>query len=341
MASIFPPSLNTVNIAAAWGQDPEASGEYDAFALDLGTIVAPLPTLSVSASIWLESGSGRLARIGDTVECTIRIMNSGAAGIPVGSLSVFVYGLEGQAEYVPLSSSYEVVRSERHFNISDSLSGSSFPFIDGVFNLRVLKGRGAEHALSFLATIDPADDLLSLTEFTMSGILQGSTGILPFRASLQVDASSHESDEQPSEPPSVSPTQQFITQAPSSEADQMVDAKIAEPQLWEITLVGNNCPDKVWTMMEFIQKMLLEAFHKRIPDAAFVSPGETSDLARTEASGRRTLRGHAGSTDRELVKVNMCPKQCTRPQYVRKFAHNVYVVRFIDRTAFSNIHSLS
>jgi hypothetical protein len=42
---------NPVDIAVAWGQDPDRSGSGDALALDLGTVVPPLPVIDADKSV--------------------------------------------------------------------------------------------------------------------------------------------------------------------------------------------------------------------------------------------------------------------------------------------------
>lgn len=81
---------NPVDIAAAWGQDPSRSQDGDTYALDLGTLIPPLPGLTAAKSATLAEdvdGDGRYDP-GDTIEYTITVLNFTRVEIPAGGYSI-------------------------------------------------------------------------------------------------------------------------------------------------------------------------------------------------------------------------------------------------------------
>ncbi len=80
-----------VDIAVAWGQYPERSKPNDTDALDLGTVVPPLPILEAGKSASLVDdidGDGQVDP-GDTIEYTIRVVNFGRIDLPTGAYNYF------------------------------------------------------------------------------------------------------------------------------------------------------------------------------------------------------------------------------------------------------------
>ena len=135
-------SGNPVDIAVAWGQDPERSGSGDSGALDLGTTVPPLPVLTADKTSSLfddNDGDGEISP-GDVLEYTITILNSGRVNLPVSTYTIvdFATPLFDDTTYVAGSTTYtdnadEV--SETTTTVPDDTSGTPFPLDeDGILN---------------------------------------------------------------------------------------------------------------------------------------------------------------------------------------------------------------
>ena len=91
-ASIWAVDTNgdPVDIAVAWGQDPSRSQDGDTYALDLGTLVPPLPGLTAAKTVTLVGdvdGDGKYDP-GDTIEYTITVLNFTRVDIATGGYSI-------------------------------------------------------------------------------------------------------------------------------------------------------------------------------------------------------------------------------------------------------------
>ena len=115
--------LVEVDIAAAWGQNPDYTLD-EAFNLDMGTVVLPLPAVSGEKTCELvadNDGDGKISP-GDELRCTIRVTNTGQKEID--SLK-FVEDLSNLTSYVEGS-----MTCCDNTTVPDSPDGSAFP-LDG------------------------------------------------------------------------------------------------------------------------------------------------------------------------------------------------------------------
>lgn len=141
-----------VDIAVAWGQDPARSFSGDNEALDLGTVVLPLPLVSAAKSAVLVTdadGNGKFS-LGDTMKYVIRVVNIGRVDVPANSVTI--------SDDVPTHTTY-VASSTQYYDgattspISDS-GGTAFPLDEGgIGNLSDLLV-GTAHEVSFEVVID-------------------------------------------------------------------------------------------------------------------------------------------------------------------------------------------
>jgi uncharacterized repeat protein (TIGR01451 family) len=150
------PEGPSVNVAAAWGQDPARSGSNDESALDLGTVVVPFTTFQANKIAELvddKDNSGNISP-GDTIKYTILISNVGQVDVPVGGLIV-KDTLDADVSYVSNSMTYSVLASGEEVSVSDSPSGTKFPLdVDGISNKFKFARRGGTHEISFLVVIN-------------------------------------------------------------------------------------------------------------------------------------------------------------------------------------------
>jgi uncharacterized repeat protein (TIGR01451 family) len=147
-----------VNFAAAWGQDPERSGNSDESALDLGTQVVPFSGFQASKIVSLVDDNDNDGAIspGDKIRYTIIASNVGQQDIPAGGVTIRDT-LDIDVSYVADSMIYDVSGTDE----STSISGSSFPLAgDGLPSQFVFRKRGGTHEISFEVIINNADSML-------------------------------------------------------------------------------------------------------------------------------------------------------------------------------------
>jgi hypothetical protein len=170
------------NIVVAWGQDPARSGSGDSQALDLGTLVAPLPIVDAGTTARLfndADGNGYFSP-GDTIEYTINIVNSGRVALPAGSFKALVFtnvagaDLLDSTTYIAGSTTYQGVA------VADSTTGTLLPLDDdsGLLNPIAL-GVGGTHTIKFKTQINsfaqlPAgtDSIVNKGQISPSGAVQ-------------------------------------------------------------------------------------------------------------------------------------------------------------------------
>lgn len=153
------PGGPSVNIAAAWGQDPARSGSNDESALDLGTVVVPFTTFQANKIAELVEDNDNSGGIspGDMIRYTILLSNVGQVDVPVGGLIV-KDTLDADVSYVGSSMKYSVPASGEVVAVSDSPSGTKFPLDgEGITNKFKFARRGGTHEISFLVIIN--DDI--------------------------------------------------------------------------------------------------------------------------------------------------------------------------------------
>jgi uncharacterized repeat protein (TIGR01451 family) len=148
---------NPVDIAVAWGQDPDRSGSGDALALDLGTVVPPLPVIDADKSVAVADdvdGDG-LPSPGDRFIYTIRVVNVGRFDVAIGELTIEDV-LPAETTYVPSSTVYDDGISV--IPVADAGS-TGFPLDEGgITNPSVLPAGGA-HEIRFEVDVDTFPDL--------------------------------------------------------------------------------------------------------------------------------------------------------------------------------------
>jgi uncharacterized repeat protein (TIGR01451 family) len=150
------PEGPSVNIAAAWGQDPTRSGSNDESALDLGTVVVPFTAFQANKIAELVDDNDNSGSIspGDKIRYTILISNVGQVEVPGGGLIV-KDTLDADVSYVTNSMMYSVPASGEVVAVSDSPSGTKFPLDgDGISSKFKFARRGGTHEISFLVVIN-------------------------------------------------------------------------------------------------------------------------------------------------------------------------------------------
>jgi uncharacterized repeat protein (TIGR01451 family) len=148
---------NPVDIAVAWGQDPARSFSGDDDALDLGTVIPPLPLVDAAKTSVLVNdvdGDGEVDP-GDTLRYTIRIVNIGRVDVPAEALDIEDV-LPEDTTYVTGSTSYDDGTSTTA--IADS-GTTDFPLDEGgIPNISTLEVGGA-HEITFEVVVDEFGDL--------------------------------------------------------------------------------------------------------------------------------------------------------------------------------------
>ena len=117
-----------VDIAVAWGQDPELSGSGDVNALDLGTTVPPLPELTAgkSASLFNDVDNDGQFDPGDTIEYTITVLNFGRVDVPAGGYSIldFFSPVFDDTEYVEFDSGAPANTTGTQYTVNINAGGT-------------------------------------------------------------------------------------------------------------------------------------------------------------------------------------------------------------------------
>jgi uncharacterized repeat protein (TIGR01451 family) len=152
------PTGTQVNFAAAWGQDPDRSGNSDESALDLGTQVVPFTGFQASKIVSLVDDNDNDGQIGpgDKIRYTIIASNVGQQDIPTGGVTI-QDTLDPDVSYVADSMRYEVPGTGE----SAPISGSSFRLAgDGLPSHFPFLKRGGTHEISFEVIINDADSIL-------------------------------------------------------------------------------------------------------------------------------------------------------------------------------------
>jgi uncharacterized repeat protein (TIGR01451 family) len=181
------PTGPQVNIAAAWGQDPDRSGNSDESALDLGTMVVPFTAFQASTSKNVElvddnDNDGEISP-GDKIKYTIVVSNVGQQDIPTGGVTI-KDTLDSDVSYVPNSVKYEVPETGE----SATIFGSTFPLDgDGLASKFPFLKRGGTAEISYEVTIN---DVVSINKDTLVNegtITFGSDDVpVPFRTELRL-----------------------------------------------------------------------------------------------------------------------------------------------------------
>jgi len=153
-----------VDIAVAWGQDPELSGSGDGNALDLGTVVPPLPILEAGKSASLaddKDGDGEFDP-GDTIEWTITVQNIGRITLPAGGYNVedFVTPVFDNASYIADTTTYTTQNFTDQLIPDDAGPNNGFPLDGAGFTSTVsLLANGGTHTFKFQTLIVDFADL--------------------------------------------------------------------------------------------------------------------------------------------------------------------------------------
>ena len=122
-------------IAVAWGEDPALAST--ALDLDMGTVIIPISTgveVTKTAALFSDGGVPGKADIGDEIEWTISVFNTGAA--PVSTV-VLEDPLPANTDYVANTGTWERIKTSGTTSgaIADEMSGTAYPFDDdGIVN---------------------------------------------------------------------------------------------------------------------------------------------------------------------------------------------------------------
>ena len=158
-------------IAAAWGQDPRTASA-GAPAIDVGTVIPPMPLLSAGKGV-----NPIQAVEGDTVTYTITIENVGRVPVP----DVYVFdNLPTEVTYAAGTTVLDKNDGNGPASIPDDLTGSAFPLDNPGTNPSVPDGYlvaavmpvGAEWTITFEATINDGvtgDAIVNEAKFSWFG----------------------------------------------------------------------------------------------------------------------------------------------------------------------------
>jgi len=149
-ANDFSDSSKHVDIAAAWGQNPDLSGGGDSSALDLGTVVVPF--LSIAAQ---KTAVVRTVASNTFIDYTIQVSNVGSGVIAAGGVQI-TDKLDAAVKYVADSFVYTVGGNV------ESVEKAAFPLTgDGLANPAAFDARGGQHTMTFtVRVIDTSVDLI-------------------------------------------------------------------------------------------------------------------------------------------------------------------------------------
>ena len=180
------PSGPPVDIAAAWGQDPEISREFQQISLDLGTVVLPFASVRVNKVVDKETVSP-----GEILTYTIRISNVGQTTIQGGSLTI-VDQLDSHVTYVEDSATFEYsvdIDFERGFVGAASaaamtIAATNFPLDEGGYVVpHDLPRRGGVLDITFQVVVDSRDSIDGAEVIINNGIMNQPSGAgIPFEA---------------------------------------------------------------------------------------------------------------------------------------------------------------
>jgi hypothetical protein len=165
-----------VDIAVAWGQDPARSFSGDGDALDLGTVVIPLPVVEAgkSASLFTDLNSNGKFDPGDTIQYTITVLNFSRVDLPAGGYNVLDYDTPvfDDASYVADSTKYTYNNGATTVAVPDS-GATLFPLDEAGFTSTELLPGGESQTFTFLVTIDDYTNLAAGTDTIVNeGVLR-------------------------------------------------------------------------------------------------------------------------------------------------------------------------
>jgi hypothetical protein len=152
----------------------------------MGTVVVPFPSIKVGkyAELAIDSNNDGLFGPGDTIKYSIRILNQSPRDVVANGFTIVDPVLD-QATYVAGSTKYSCSTGSALLNIADGVTGTPFPLDEaGLVSPCILKGKGGEHIISFLAKVNSS---LSKKTITNSGVFKSNLGAdLPFDVTIPV-----------------------------------------------------------------------------------------------------------------------------------------------------------
>jgi uncharacterized repeat protein (TIGR01451 family) len=161
-----------VDIASAWGQDPDVSEENQAISMDMGTVVLPFDAVKVS-----KTTDKQAVAPGQTLFYTIKVANVGQKEILAGSLKIFDT-LDKNVVYVPGSMSFS---SGGSCKIED---GGVFPLAAGYAIPYDLPRRGGTVELTFQVRVSHT---VSGQKIINTGVVKQTSGKeYPYEASTPI-----------------------------------------------------------------------------------------------------------------------------------------------------------
>jgi uncharacterized repeat protein (TIGR01451 family) len=136
-----------VDIAAAWGQDPSVSRDMQSISMDLGTVVRPFPRVYATKSV-----DKPIAKPGEVLTYTIKVMNAGQVDLPGRSL-IMLDKLDSMVSYVPGTAkiTYNIGLGVVEAAVADdSVGKTKFPLDEAGYTVIVaLPKRGGSLDFSF------------------------------------------------------------------------------------------------------------------------------------------------------------------------------------------------
>jgi len=180
--------INDVYIAVAWGQDPLlATGDTEAYSLDMGTIVVPLPEIAAAKTVAHAPGGdrdddGHFSQ-GDILRYTIRVTNTGRVDIPAAAIEIVDENdpLFEQTDYVAGSTRYtfeDETETLVAVNINDNSDpATAFPLDEVGLESQAILYVGAAHQVTFDVEIKDihgltADIIINVGHMKHNGIIK-------------------------------------------------------------------------------------------------------------------------------------------------------------------------
>jgi uncharacterized repeat protein (TIGR01451 family) len=183
-----------VDIAVAWGQDPQVSRPNQAISMDMGTVTLPFTNVKVAKLV-----DKNLANAGDELVYTIRVSNVGQKVMKANVL-VVKDALDADVQYIAGSTSikYDFGTSiDNKIPIPDSATGTPFPLdMDGFLIPTELPRRGSSLDISFkvkMNTVLTTNKSKIVNKGTVKSVTGGPelpfgvTTIIDFKPSVRVD----------------------------------------------------------------------------------------------------------------------------------------------------------
>jgi uncharacterized repeat protein (TIGR01451 family) len=162
-------TLNGVQIAAAWGQDPATAGPGNPF-IDVGTTVLPFPVPTLIKSVVMITDTAPTGfSIGDTIEYRIEVDNKGL--LPLGNLLV-LDPLNPSLTYSPNSTRRD------GSPIADNPTGTAFPLDESGYLVPIIL-RGGRTMFTYRCTINASGSIANTATNSNYNLISTTNVVVP------------------------------------------------------------------------------------------------------------------------------------------------------------------